>query len=324
MKYAVGLLVVLLSVSTFALQSEDAYRAQFSEFMRTHGKVYSHDEFAARYKTFKNNVDIINYYNSKPNASFKLAMNKFGDLSKEEFKRLYTGLQINTNRTRNEVALSTTALPTTVDWRKQNAVTPIKNQGQCGSCWSFSSTGSLEGLNAIKNHNLLSFSEQQLVDCSGSYGNQGCNGGLMDQAFQYVMSQGIELESTYPYTAQDGNCQYSASQVKFKNTGFKDVTANSESQLQAAVAQQPISIAIEADQSCFQFYTSGVLDDKSCGTQLDHGVLIVGYGTQGGKDYWIVKNSWGTSWGMEGYIYIARSSGQGICGINMMPSYPTA
>jgi C1A family cysteine protease len=322
MKYAVGLLVVLLAATTFAAQSEDSYRVAFTSFMREHGKVYSHDEFSGRYKTFKNNLDIINYYNSKPNASFKLAMNKFGDLTKEEFKSIYTGLKV-ANKVRNEVTLSTVGLPSTVDWRKQNAVTPIKNQGQCGSCWSFSTTGSLEGLNAIHNHNLLSFSEQQLVDCSGDYGNNGCDGGLMDNAFKYVAAEGIELESTYPYTAQDGTCQYKSGETKFKNTGFKDVTANQPDQLQAAVAQHPVSIAIEADQSCFQFYTSGVLDDASCGTNLDHGVLIVGYGTQGGKDYWIVKNSWGTSWGMEGYIYIERSSGQGICGINMMPSYPT-
>jgi cathepsin L len=325
MKYAVGLLVVLLAASTYAAQSEDAYRAQFTSFMRQHGKVYSSQEFAARYKTFKNNLDIINYYNSKPQASFQLAMNQFGDFSKEEFKKMYTGVSIKANAVRSEVHLPTEGVPTTVDWRNHGAVTPVKNQGQCGSCWSFSTTGSLEGVHAIKRGSLLSFSEQQLVDCSGSYGNQGCNGGLMDDAFNYVQAKGIELESVYPYTAQDGSCRYDASKVQFKNTGHTDVPQNNPTQLQAAVAQQPISIAIEADQSCFQFYTSGVMDDSSCGTQLDHGVLIVGYGSQGGKDYWIVKNSWGASWGMEGYILIGRkmTSGPGICGINMMPSYPT-
>jgi C1A family cysteine protease len=184
----------------------------------------------------------------------------------------------------------------------------------------------LEGLNAITNGNLMSFSEQQLVDCSQSYGNNGCNGGLMDDAFQYVISQGIEQESTYPYTAETGTCQYAQTSTVFANTGYTDVTAQNPSQLQAAVAQQPISIAIEADQPCFQFYSGGILNDATCGTQLDHGVLIVGYGTEGGQAYWIVKNSWGASWGTNGYLLIANSgtSDAGICGINSMPSYPTA
>jgi len=326
MKYtAIALLVVLLSVSTFGLRAEKEYRDSFVSYMREHQKVYRHDEFQTRYATYKSNLDIIDEYNTKQN-SFTLAMNKFGDLPKEEFKRLFLGL--NTPNQQNEVVeLSTGANPDSVDWRKHNAVTPVKNQGQCGSCWAFSTTGSLEGLNAIKKGSLLSFSEQQLVDCSTGYNNNGCNGGLMDNAFKYVADKGIELESVYPpYTAQDGSCRYDANKVAFKNTGYKDVPSNTPSQLETAVANHPVSIAIEADQSCFQFYSSGILNDASCGTQLDHGVLIVGYGSQSGTPYWIVKNSWGASWGNQGYIWIAKDKkdgGAGICGINSMPSYPT-
>jgi C1A family cysteine protease len=154
----------------------------------------------------------------------------------------------------------------------------------------------LEGLHFIKKKSLLSFSEQQLVDCSQSYGNDGCDGGLMDYAFQYVEKQGIELESVYPYTAEDGKCAYKTDKVVFKNTGYKDVKANTPTALETAIVQQPISVAVEADQSAWQLYSSGVITPAHCGTQLDHGVLAVGYGTDAGKEIYIVKNSWGAEY----------------------------
>jgi len=205
-------------------------------------------------------------------------------------------------------------------------VTPVKNQGQCGSCWSFSTTGSTEGVNAINGKGLISLSEQQLVDCSGAYGNQGCNGGLMDNAFQYIIANGgICTEAAYPYTAQDGTCKNTCKKTVMI-AGFKDVTHNSDVALATAVAQQPVSVAIEADQSSFQFYSGGVLT-AACGTALDHGVLAVGYGTDTGVEYWKVKNSWGASWGEAGYIRLARgdqyNGGAGQCGIYSDPSYPT-
>jgi len=215
----------------------------------------------------------------------------------------------------------------TVDWRQKNAVTPIKNQQQCGSCWAFSSTGSIEGAVAISTGRLLSLSEQQLVDCSVAQGNHGCEGGLMDYAFTYVISnRGITTEANYPYTATGPNsCQSTkAASHDATITSFNDVPQNQEAQLIAAVTKQPVSVAIEADQSQFQFYKNGIFS-SSCGTQLDHGVLAVGYSTSQGQDYWIVKNSWGTSWGMAGYILMAQHVGAtGICGINMMSSYPVA
>jgi C1A family cysteine protease len=208
-------------------------------------------------------------------------------------------------------------------------VTPVKNQGQCGSCWAFSTTGSVEGAYFLKNGTLYSLSEQQLVDCSDAQGNQGCNGGLMDYAFTYIIqNKGITSELTYPYTAADGTCnKKKAEDVYATITAFTDVTPNSDEDLMTAIVQQPVSVAVEADQDSFQLYTGGVMT-AACGTNLDHGVLAVGYGTEGGNDYYKVKNSWGADWGMKGYILLGRGSqyngGSGQCGILMDPSYPTA
>jgi len=193
-----------------------------------------------------------------------------------------------------------------------------------GSCWAFSTTGSVEGLNAIKTGNLQSFSEQELVDCGGRYGNQGCNGGLMDSGFEFVVQNGLCLESEYPYSGRNGNCKKSSCSSSVKISGYRDVPRGNSQALQAAVAQQPVSVAIEADRPVFQFYNGGVITSQACGQQLDHGVLVVGYGDSNGTPYWKVKNSWGASWGMQGYVLIERNAGGvGICGITSQPSYPT-
>jgi len=267
---------------------------------------------------------MIRKHNEGGKHTYTLAMNEFGDLTLEEFHARYTGLKrpADNKKVPRNVAVNTGVIADSVDWTAKGAVTAVKDQGQCGSCWAFSSTGSIEGAWFIANGTLVSVSEQQLMDCSKPEGNQSCEGGWMDQAFQYVASNGgICAENAYPYTAQDHNsCQSCGSVAKISS--FFDV-GHTEDDLMAAVTQQPVSVAIEADQSAFQFYSSGVMTGD-CGTQLDHGVLAVGYGELDGTQYWKVKNSWGQNWGMNGYILIQKGKAQsgGQCGILLAASYP--
>jgi KDEL-tailed cysteine endopeptidase len=323
------LIFALLAVGSMALAiSEEEYQYQFAKYQVTFNKTYTRAEFSKRYQVFKTNYDLITSHNLEKHA-WTLAVNEYADMSWEEFKAQKLGYKkiVTTlpRETVNPAGLFTA--PASVDWTTKGAVTAVKNQGQCGSCWAFSTTGSIEGAVAIAKGRLTSLSEQQLVDCSGSFGNEGCNGGLMDDAFQYVISnKGLCAESAYPYTAADGTCQTSCTSVSTISS-YKDVTSNNLDALKAAVALQPVSVAIEADQSGFQFYSGGVFNG-ACGTALDHGVLAVGYGhdASSGLDFWKVKNSWGASWGESGYIRMVRTSGTGSgqCGIAMEPSYPVA
>ncbi len=299
----------------------------FEQWSAHHGKHYEPTERDFRESVYTTNLAKIVLHNNG-NHSWKMAVNKFADLTPEEFKARYTGglnLAKKSLRRAAQGPFNVTANPASVDWTTKGAVTPVKNQEQCGSCWAFSTTGSVEGAWFLSKGSLVSLSEQQLVDCSDAEGNQGCNGGLMDQAFQYIIdNKGITTEAAYPYTATDGTCVAKGKPVAATLSGYKDVAANNELALETAIVQQPVSVAVEADQSVFQFYSGGVMD-SACGTQLDHGVLAVGYGTDTGKEYYKVKNSWGADWGEKGYIRLGRGAKfnpSGQCGIQMVASYP--
>merc|ERR1712032_1181045 len=280
------------------------------------------DEEHQRFAIFKENVANINSHNAKK-SSYALAINEHADLTWDEFKATHLGYKAGSRvgQSSPEPFTKLTDVADSIDWVAKGAVTPVKNQQQCGSCWAFSSTGSLEGAMFVATGKLISLSEEDLVQCN-SITDHGCQGGLMDNAFNWVQQNGICSESAYPYTSGGGvtgSCKKGCSPV-VSITGHTDVPSKDESALQAAVSKQPVSVAIEADKSAFQLYSGGILDNSACGTNLDHGVLVVGYGTDG-KDYWKVKNSWGASWGEEGYIRMVRGKNQ--CGIAQQPSYPT-
>ncbi|XP_020631218.1 cathepsin L1-like [Orbicella faveolata] len=321
--------VLGLSVASCAVLKFDEYKQQWQAWKTFHGKQYETDtEEEARYAIWRDNLRKIQQHNSEGH-SYTLAMNQFGDLTVDEYRFFFLGLRAHfSNETEREgshfLPPSGVTLPDTVDWRTKGYVTPVKNQGQCGSCWAFSATGSLEGQHFKKTGKLVSLSEQNLVDCSRKYGNFGCEGGLMDYAFKYIKAnKGLDTEVSYPYKARDGSCHFKSADVGATDTGFMDIQSGSESALKSAVATVgPISVAIDASHESFQFYHKGVYNEPACSsTQLDHGVLAVGYGTYQGKDYWLVKNSWGTSWGMQGYVMMTRNKNN-QCGIATDASYP--
>jgi C1A family cysteine protease len=262
------------------------------------------------------------------NHSFRLGINEFADLTGDEFAASRSGLRkpkeiwgslpwLGTHTYKGE------HLEDSLDWVAKGAVTPVKNQRQCGACWSFSTTGALEGAWEIKTKKLVSISEQQFVDCDKI--DSGCNGGFMDDAFGYAEKNALCTETSYPYKATGGQCKASNCSIAIPKdgvVGFKDVASDDEQAMMSALSQQPVSIAIEADKSVFQLYHSGVLTGL-CGATLDHGVLAVGYGTDDGKNYWLVKNSWGSDWGLNGYVKLLRGKGgSGECGLLTKASYP--
>jgi len=293
--------------------------AEFQVWQKQYNKKYGASEEDARYEIFKENFALINEHNSQ-DFTYTLGQNEYMDLSFEEFAALKTGY-VQPQSGDVQYILGHESQAESINWVKKGAVTHVKNQGQCGSCWAFSTVGALEGLHAVKTGDLVEFSEQALVDCSKN-GNMGCNGGLMDNAFQYVSENGIPTESEYPYTGRDGQCNRYES--AFTVSGFTDVPQNSPQQMKAALNNQPVSVAVAVNTK-FQFYSGGVFN-KQCGNQINHGVLAVGYGSEAGKDFWLVKNSWGPQWGEEGFIRISRDDieGPGQCQILANASYPTA
>jgi C1A family cysteine protease len=324
--------LVLLATTFFAVSNaqlnENEIWSRFTNFQEKFAKKYENvQELETRFSVFRENFRNIITHNADRNQSFTMGVNQFTDLTPEEFKaQMIRGLKAPVGSYGcGTFSNSASGTPTSIDWRTKGAVTTVKDQGQCGSCWTFSSTGAMEGAWAIAKGQLIDLAEQELVDCAGlKYGSMGCNGGQMEGAFKFIIENGQCAASSYPYTAKDGTC-HSCSAVAHA-TSCSDVKPNDQLSLKAAVAKQPVAVAIEADTKYFQSYSGGVLTSSSCGTSLDHGVLAVGYGEENGQKYWLVKNSWGTSWGEQGYVKIGRSESTndaGICGIAMDPSFPT-
>jgi KDEL-tailed cysteine endopeptidase len=316
----------LLVASSFALSafSEKEYSHHFNVFKKSFNKTYGAEE-NLRYVVFKDNLDRIVRHNERHSAghtTFTMAVNEFADMTSQEFMSTYANYKASlaTPKDTKVHDYNGEELATDVDWRLKGAVTPVKNQGQCGSCWAFSTCASIEGITQIKGHGLTSLSPQQLVDCDKT--DDGSQGGLMDNAFVYVQNTGgLASWTQYAYTAADGTCKATQYKMISPITGHTDVAKN-EAALASAVNVQPVSIAVDAVR--WQFYSHGIFDPTfpACGHKLDHGVLAVGYSDSNNPPYWIVKNSWGATWGEEGYIRLIK--GKDECGLATSASFPTA
>jgi hypothetical protein len=311
---------------------------QFKEFQITYKKYYTNDNFMSRFDIFKSNYDLIQKHNALSNKTFSMAINEFTDLSPNEFKQLYVGktylsstdygcLPANLSLDFN-INLNPNIDIETFDWRDYNVVNPVKNQGQCGSCWAFATTANAESVWAIHNSELLTLSEQYVVDCAfgPQYLNMGCYGGNMDSAFKFMIQNKQCLDIEYPYvsgqTERKGKC-HSCDEVTLFNKCF-DVEPRNQLALKTAVMLNPVVIGIEADTYYFQSYSSGIITSPLCGDTIDHAVEIVGFGIDNGTKYWTVRNSWGPGWGEGGYFRILRTDSQddpGICGLALEPSY---
>ncbi|XP_063803112.1 cathepsin S [Pseudophryne corroboree] len=297
----------------------------------TYNKKYEQIEDLTRRIIWEKNLKFVTLHNLEHELgvhSYSVGMNHLADMTSEEVLAQLTGLIPPTRQegkrffsnTRNMTQYSNA--PDSMDWRDKGCVTDVKNQGPCGSCWAFSAVGALEGQLKLKTGNLVSLSPQNLVDCSTKYGNHGCNGGFMTNAFKYVIeNNGIDSDSSYPYHAKDEQCNYNPSSKAATCTKYTEVPG-SEEDLKVALANiGPISVAIDARHASFYLYKSGVYDDPSCTQDVNHGVLAVGYGNLGGKDFWLIKNSWGETYGDQGYVRIARNKNN-MCGVASYGSYP--
>lgn len=330
----------LLAIIAVTLESACCYPQQhalnseisvaFDEWLAKMGKTYhSDEEYSRRLVIFANNMQKIKNFNSRQ-ESYKMGLTAFADMEFNEFKERY--LMANapqhcsaTGSVSVKFHANVSELPTAIDWRDKGVVTPVKNQGDCGSCWAFSTTGAVESHHAIKTGNLVSLSEMQLVDCAGNFNNNGCGGGLPSQAFEYIRyNGGIETEAAYPYVPKNGKCKFDPAKVAATVVTSFNITKYNEAEIVQSVATKgPVSVCFDVIDG-FQLYHSGVYASTKCHDDADHinhAVLAVGYNvTQEGEPYWIIKNSWGPNFGMDGYFWMKR--GANMCGLATCASYP--
>lgn len=313
--------LLFLAASAMAAPTEVTYK-KFIDWSIQHGKVYATaSEHSQKFENFRSNLALVNFLN-RQNKGATFALNQFADLSQQEFANQYLRQFPNNLVRKSNLAYNPRKeYPATFDWRDHGAVSAVKNQASCGSCWAFSATGNMEGVYQIKNKEMILFSEQQLVDCehdcmlfpgtTEQVCDEGCNGGLMPNAMTYAMREGMMTEADYPYTGKDGKCKYDATKAKVKFSAWQWVGKNESAMVAALNDIGPLSIAVDA--TYWSYYSSGIYDSSCSSTRMNHGVLLVGYGKEGTKDYWIIKNSWGTSWGEKGFMRLIR--GKNKCGI---------
>ncbi|KAJ6826896.1 oryzain gamma chain-like [Iris pallida] len=298
---------------------------RFARFAVRHGKTYeSVEEIKLRFGIFRESLDLVRSTNRK-RLPYRLGINKFADMSWEEFKASKLGAAQNCSATlKGNHQLTDVVLPETKDWRETGIVSPVKNQGHCGSCWTFSTTGSLEAAYTQATGKSISLSEQQLVDCAKAFNNFGCNGGLPSQAFEYIKyNGGLDTEQSYPYAGVNGICSFKPENVGVKVIDSVNITLGAEDELKHAVGVvRPVSVAFEVVKG-FKLYKGGVFTSDSCGTSpmdVNHAVVAVGYGVENGVPYWLIKNSWGEDWGVDGYFKMEL--GKNMCGVATCASYP--
>ncbi|XP_037080221.1 procathepsin L-like [Pollicipes pollicipes] len=319
MKLLLGAVLVVVTSAFVERKEWEAYKEKYSKVYRD--PVEEH----YRMKVYADNKAIVSQHMkeyAEGKHTFTMAINKFADLTNEELGNLYNGPRIGSPVSHATHQMSGKTAPASVDWRDHGAVTPIPDQGACGSSWAFAAMGSLEGAWKLSGHQLVELSVQQVLDCTRDYGCNGCEGGWMDKAFEYTRDNGGQPVATYPYTAKNGDCHGDASKNVATLSNWTDVPRGSEAGLLDAVANHgPVSVAIDATQSAFFKYSGGVYDDPYCrDNDGNHGALVVGYGTEDGKDYWLVKNWWGTSWGLDGYVKMSRNKNN-QCSIATFASY---
>ncbi|KAI6649633.1 Cathepsin L [Oopsacas minuta] len=322
--------IILVLVFVYVAAAYELEDYTWAGFKKIHNRTYVGEEERMRKLIFEDNLRFIEEFNAQGH-SYTVGVNRFADMTNLEYRQMMLGFDNEARLSKKPdnqnnyhvYSMDADDLPAKVDWRKKGIVTPMKDQGQCGSCWAFSTTGCLEGQYALKNGKLDSFSEQELVDCSTAFGNHGCQGGLMDNAYRYLKNHTEELNVDYKYTAENGKCKYDESKGVTKVKSYVDIKSGDILGLKDASANiGPISVAMDASHISLQLYLFGVYDPEFCSsTKLDHGVLVVGYGHDelDGKDYWEVKNSWGTYWGVGGYFKIAMKKNK--CGICTSASY---